>query len=352
MSEFDLSKSLQDAVRTAAAAKSRLAIRGSGSKHFLTGEIPGTPLDVTGHRGVVSYEPSELVLTARAGTSLGEIEALLARHNQMLAFEPPYFGANATLGGTLACGLSGPRRPYTGSARDFVLGMKIINGRGEALKFGGQVMKNVAGYDISRLMVGAFGTLGVLLEASLKVLPRPETEVTLRFDVDPARAIGQMNAWAGQPLPLSAAAHVDQSLYIRMSGSEAAVRSGRSALGGEAVPDGNAFWENLREQRLHFFAGDAPLWRLSVPPATAPVPLAGACLIDWGGAQRWLKSEVSSEQLASAMQVAGGHARLFRGPRAPGPILPTAPETLQHLWHDLRRSFDTDDLFNQGLAPG
>jgi len=191
----DMEPALQEAVRAAFAAGTALAIRGGGSKRFLTGEIQGTTLALAGHRGIVSYEPTELVITARAGTPLGEIEAALAERNQMLAFEPPHYGPTATLGGTIACNLSGPRRPYAGSARDFVLGTKIINGRGEVLKFGGQVMKNVAGFDVARLMAGSRGTLGVLLAISLKVLPKPAREITLRFETSAEEAIRRMNAW-------------------------------------------------------------------------------------------------------------------------------------------------------------
>src|SRR3990172_8477065 len=188
----DISQKLADAVREAAANHALLAIQGNGTKAFYTGALSGTPLDVTGHRGIVSYEPTELVITARAGTPLAEIEAALAERGQMLGFEPPYFGEAATLGGTIACGFSGPRRPYAGAARDFVLGTKIVNGKGEILKFGGEVMKNVAGYDVSRLMVGALGTLGVLLEISLKVLPKPAREITLGFATTVDKAIATM----------------------------------------------------------------------------------------------------------------------------------------------------------------
>ena len=225
------------AVREAHARGTPLAIRGSGSKDFYGRPVAGEALDVTIHAGVLRYEPAELVLTARAGTPLAEIEDLLAANNQMLAFEPPHFGPGATLGGTIACGFSGPRRATHGAARDFVLGVRLIDGRGRALRFGGEVMKNVAGYDVSRLMVGALGTLGVLTEVSLKVLPRPAAETTLRFECNEAQAIETMNRWLGRPLPLSALAWVGGVLWVRLSGAEAAVRAAAAALGGEAVGD-------------------------------------------------------------------------------------------------------------------
>lgn len=309
----DISLQLADTVQTAAAAHTTLAIRGGGSKARYAGTNRGTPLDVTGHRGIVSYEPTELVITARAGTPLAVVEAALAERNQMLGFEPPHFGASATLGGTIACGFSGPRRAYAGSARDFMLGARIINGRGDILKFGGQVMKNVAGYDLSRLMVRSFGTLGVILEASLKVLPKPAREVTLTFEVTATEALDRMAAWGGQPLPLSAAAHSGESLYIRLSGSDSAVRSAQARLGGELLETGAAFWEELREHRHEFFNDPRPLWRLSVPPAAAPIEVPGKWLLDWGGAQRWLKTDASVAQIESAAAKCGGSARPFGG---------------------------------------
>jgi glycolate oxidase FAD binding subunit len=346
--DSDIATQLADAVRQAAARKTPLAIRGSGSKHFYTGEPKGTPLDVTGHRGIVSYEPSELVITARAGTTLAEIEAALAEKNQMLAFEPPYFGDSATLGGTIACGFSGPRRPYAGSARDFVLGTRIVNGRGEILRFGGQVMKNVAGYDLSRLMVGSLGTLGVLLEISLKVLPRPAAEVTLAFDCTAADAIRRTNVWAGQPLPLSAAAHAGHGLHVRLSGSAAAVRAARARLGGDEVAPGTQFWRNLNEHRLPFFRESGVLWRLSLPAATPPLALAGEWLIDWGGAQRWLRSDMPAEAIALAARGAGGHARCFRAANHATP--PPLSATLRQLHERLCTAFDPHRIFTGAMA--
>jgi len=307
----DIERDIAAAVQAAAVRGELLSIHGAGTKRFCTGEISGAPLDVTRHCGIVSYEPTELVITARAGTPLSEIEALLAASNQMLGFEPPHFGPGATVGGTLACGFSGPRRPYAGSARDFVLGTKVINGRGDVLKFGGQVMKNVAGYDISRLLVGSFGTLGVILEASLKVLPRPAREITLGFEMPAAHAIETMNAWAGRPLPLSAAAHSGDTLYIRLSGTESAVRTAQHRLGGELLEDGSTFWKELREHQHGFFQTQQTLWRLSVPPATPPMNLTGQWLIDWGGAQRWLISETEPDTIQASAAACSGHAAVF-----------------------------------------
>ena len=342
----DISRQLAETVKDAAAARTPLAIRGGGTKRFYTGEPRGEPLDVTGHRGVVSYEPTELVITARAGTLLAEIETALAAKGQMLGFEPPHFGAAATLGGTIACGLSGPRRPYAGAARDFVLGATIVNGKGEILRFGGQVMKNVAGYDVSRLMVGAFGTLGVLLDISLKVLPKPAHELTLAFEMPATKAITAMNAWAGQPLPLSGACHLGDTLYMRLSGSASGVHAAHARLGGEVFEKGGEFWHELREQERGFFRDDPPLWRLSVPPAAAPIELPGKWCLDWGGAQRWLKSHAAAADIQRAAERAGGHAAVFRA--ASGQSRPAAATgaALMHLQRNIRRAFDPAGTLN------
>jgi len=342
----DISQQLAEAVKAAAQKLTPLAITGGGSKRFYTGNIDGEKLDVTGHRGIVSYEPTELVITARAGTPLAEIEATLAEKGQMLGFEPPYFGATATLGGTIACGFSGPRRPYTGAARDFVLGARIINGKGEILHFGGEVMKNVAGYDVSRLMVGARGTLGVLLEISLKVLPRPAKEITLCFEMPAGKAIATMNAWGAQPLPLSAACHVGDTLYVRLSGTELGVQAARAKLGGKVLGKGDEFWRDVREHRHGFFQGDTPLWRLSVPPATAPLNLPGKWLIDWGGAQRWLKSDAPANAIHEHAENVGGYATLFHHGARNGATFHPLPAQLATLHQNLKRAFDPDGIIN------
>ena len=342
----DISNHLAETVRNATAARIPLAIHGSGSKRFLTGEVNGAPLDITPHRGILSYEPTELVITARAGTPLAEIEAALTENNQMLGFEPPHFGPNATLGGTIACNLSGPRRPYAGSARDFVLGTKIINGKGEILTFGGQVMKNVAGYDVSRLMAGSFGTLGVILEISLKVLPKPAQEITLTFEMNANEAIGKMNAWAGQPLPLSAAAHAGDTLYIRLSGTDSGVRAARIKLGGEPLTKGVAFWEELREQQRSFFKTETSLWRLSVPPACAAVDLPGKWLLDWGGAQRWLLTDNAADNIQHMAESVGGYATLFRTSHRTGTRSADLRGPLRALQKNIKQSLDSAGILN------
>lgn len=343
--EIDLQQRVQDAI----GRRVSLLIAGGDSKRFY-GRVPtGESFSVGGHRGVVRYEPTELVLTARAGTPLEEVETVLAEHGQMLGFEPPHFGDTATLGGTIACGFSGPRRMYAGAARDFVLGVSIINGEGEILRFGGEVMKNVAGYDVARLMTGALGTLGVLLEISLKVLPRPAAEMTLALDMDANAAIAQMNRWSGQALPLSASCHDGARLYVRLSGTETGVRAAHTRIGGEDIRSGDHFWHSLREQEHHFFHGDEPLWRLAVAPSSPnPGAVPGRWLIDWCGGQRWLKSRAPAPAIRQAARAAGGHATCFRGGERSGEVFQSLPPALAGLHARLKRKFDPLGIFNPG----
>ena len=343
----DASAALEEALQRAAAEDTSLDIVAGGSKSFLGRITQSEPFDVSRHRGIVSYEPTELVITARAGTPLTEIEALLADGGQMLAFEPPHFGAAATLGGTVASALSGPRRPYAGAVRDFVLGIEMLSGEGRRLSFGGQVMKNVAGYDVSRLMVGAMGTLGVLLEISLKVLPLPVASTSLGFDTDAATAIEKMNAWAGKPLPLSGAYHANNRLYVRLSGTSGGVAQAAERLGGEVVED-DGLWLALREHALEHFGADLPLWRLSVPPATPPLALPGETLIDWGGALRWLKSDADGDRIRAAASDVGGHAMLYRNTDRRGEVYHPLSSSLLKLHQRLKASFDPKGILNRG----
>ena len=327
-----------------------LRITGSGSKAFYGRATRGEPLDATGYHGIVSYEPTELVLTARAGTPLAEIEAALAEQRQMLAFEPPHFGPGATLGGCIAAGLSGPRRAYAGAARDYVLGVRMMDGKGGVLNFGGQVMKNVAGYDVSRLLAGSLGTLGLLLDVSLKVLPLPAEELTLRFDLTEQEALLAMNRWAAQPLSLSATCYHDGVLTVRLSGASAAVRSVRQKLGGDIVEHAQDFWRSVREQQHAFFQDGASLWRLALPSTAPAVP--GRQMIELGGALRWLVSDVSAASLRERVAALGGQATLFRSVEASPeanrePFHPLSPAVLQ-VHQRLKRSFDPHSIFNPG----
>jgi glycolate oxidase FAD binding subunit len=352
----------QQRIRDAAARGLPLRIRGGGSKDFYGNSsgnasgnaLRGEVLETGGHRGVESYEPTELVVTARAGTPLAELEQTLAAHNQMLPFEPPHFAQfsslGATVGGCVAAGLSGPRRAAAGAVRDFVLGAQMIDGRGERLRFGGQVMKNVAGYDLSRLLTGSMGTLGLILEVSFKVLPRPPAESTVRMDMAQAQALDALNRWGGQPLPISASAWHGDQLHLRLSGAASAVQAAARKLGGEMIDAGSsaAFWSAVREQTHPFFAGEIPLWRLSLPSAAPSLDLAGAQLIEWGGALRWLRSTADSATIRAAAALAGGHATLFRAADKPdGAFQPLSPTSLK-LHRGLKAAFDPAGIFNPG----
>ena len=346
----EIIENLSRTIREAAARKRALCIRGGGTKDFYGGAIHGDKLSTAGYRGIVDYEPTELVITARAGTPLAEIEAALREKGQMLVFEPPHFGEDATLGGCVAAGLSGPRRPYAGAVRDFVLGVRMIDGKGDHLRFGGQVMKNVAGYDVSRLMTGSLGTLGALTEISLKVLPVPAAETTLRLKRTETEAIAAMNEWAGKPLPITATTFRNGDLGVRLSGARSAVEAATKKLGGAVVDPVEAarFWTSIREQADPFFSGDTPLWRLSVKPTTPPLDLSGDQLIEWSGALRWLKSGADAKSIRDAAVRAGGHATLFRGrDKSSGAFQPLAPE-LMKLHNNLKRAFDPAGIFNPG----
>jgi glycolate oxidase FAD binding subunit len=341
---------LTERVRAARAARQSLCIRAGGTKDFYGNEARGERFDPRGCRGIVDYEPSELVVTARCGTPLAELEAELAARGQMLPFEPPHFGHGATVGGCIAAGLSGPRRASAGAVRDFVLGAMLLDGQAQVLRFGGTVMKNVAGYDVARLLAGSLGTLGLIVQASIKVLPLPAEQATLQLELDQAEALARMNAWAGQPFPISASAWHAGRLAVRLSGSSPAVRAARERLGGEALEAAAAaqFWQDIREHRAPFFQGPAPLWRLSVPSSAPPLQVAGDQLIEWGGALRWLRSTEPAATLRAAAAALGGHATLFRGgDRGAGAFTPLAP-ALADIHRRLKARFDPESIFNPG----
>ncbi|MNK31979.1 putative FAD-linked oxidoreductase [compost metagenome] len=348
-----IAEQFRQQILAASAAGKPLRLRGGGTKDWYGQQLEGEVLDTRAYAGIIDYEPTELVITARCGTPLTEIEAALAARNQMLAFEPPHFGPGATVGGVVASALSGPRRASAGALRDFVLGAVLMDGHGERLAFGGQVMKNVAGYDVSRLLAGSLGTLGLILEVSLKVLPLPLREATLRVACAEIAALRMLNEWAGKPLPISASCWHDGVLTVRLSGAEAAVSAALQSLGGEVLThdDAAAFWLSVREQTHAFFAGAGSLWRLSLPPHASAVILKGRQLIEWGGAQRWLKLDgdadaASSAHIRQAVAAAGGHATLFRGgDKTVGVFHPLAP-AVATIHQRLRQAFDPAGIFN------
>ncbi|WP_455365364.1 glycolate oxidase subunit GlcE [Kaarinaea lacus] len=348
----DFIEQLQYQVQQASQRKSPLVITAGGSKSFYGNSSEGEPLVVADYRGIVEYEPKELVITVKAGTPLKELQQTLAEQGQMLPFEPPSFGENATIGGTLACGFSGPRRPFTGSARDFVLGCKVLTGQGEVIEFGGRVIKNVAGYDVSRLMVGALGTLGVLLEVSLKVLPVPEQEITLAMPAHVNEALDIMNARAGQPLPLSGAIYDGEAVVMRLSGTEQGIKEARKKIAGDLLKQGPDFWPDINEQRHFFFADDMPLWRLSLAPATLHLGLPGSWLFDWGGGLRWLKTDVAPHDVRDAVEAEGGYATLFRNKeywleQEPYCVFHPLPPALMAIHQKLKTAFDPEKILNR-----
>ena len=342
----DISQELIARVMQASHDGTALQIMGGGSKQFMGREPIGDPISLSEHKGILSYEPIELVLTARAGTSITQINSALAEHNQCLAFEPPTFDGQATLGGTLACHLSGPARPWSGSIRDHVLGIRLINGHAEELRFGGQVMKNVAGYDVSRMQAGAMGTLGIITEVSLKVMPKPAATVTIKQEMDAATAIETMNRLSGKSKPLTGACWFDNHLYLRLAGARSAVDSTVNQWQGAILEDTNTFWSMLREQQLDYFLNASSLWRFSVKSSAAHMLPEEDWLIDWGGSQRWLRGDFTVDKLEALAEAAGGQVSLYRGGDRSQEVFHTQPEALQKLHQRLKHAFDPNGVFN------
>jgi glycolate oxidase FAD binding subunit len=348
---------LVDRMQAARARRAPLQIVGGGTKAFY-GEAPrGEPLSLRDLAGITSYEPSELVVTVRAGTPLAELENALAAKGQCLPFEPPRFAAGGTVGGMVAAGLAGPSRAAVGALRDYVLGLTLLDGRGELLTFGGQVMKNVAGYDISRLIAGSWGVLGIICEVSLKVLAAPAETATLEFEWGEQRALEELARWRARPLPLQASAWCEGRLRIRLAGSRAAVLEARTRLGGTGVDQAAAFafWESVRDHRHEFFALAAEelaqgtaLWRLSVPLTAEALSLSGRQFVEWGGAQRWWRTAAPAAELRAAAVGAGGHATLVRAAdKSAGAFTPVGGE-LMRIHRALKDAFDPERILNPG----
>jgi glycolate oxidase FAD binding subunit len=386
---------ITDQIRAASAAKTPLRIRGGGTKDFYAEQLQGTVLDMRAHSGIVSYEPSELVVTCKAGTPLAGLEAALAEQGQCLPFEPPHFDAigtalapqgsgasihsgkaaavpQGTVGGMVAAGLAGPARASVGGVRDYVLGLQMVNGKAEHLTFGGTVMKNVAGYDVSRLIAGSWGMLGVITEVSLKVLPIAPAETTLRFAMDEASMLHYVNTWGGQPLPLNASSWVIDAgaptLYLRLRGAQAAVQAACKRLSHEAdgvrvdSPETRADWNAARDLQLPWFkdgfARGDDLWRLSVPQTAPPLHL-GDTMVDWLGGQRWVWAAAGDAQAAqrirSTVHAAQGNATLFIAAyankiRATGRF-DTLKSPLDRIHRQLKAEFDPAHIFNPGRMP-
>jgi glycolate oxidase FAD binding subunit len=344
----DLTEALAGQVRAAAAARTPLRIVGGDTKAFYGRQVGGETLSNAGHRGVVAYDPSELVITARAGTPLVDIEARLAEHGQALAFEPPIFGPASTLGGVVAAGLAGQRRPFAGAVRDSVLGATVLDGAGRVLRFGGQVFKNVAGFDAFRLQAGALGALGVILEVSLRVAPAPRAELGLAFEMESGAAREWLTSLMRRPTPLSGAFHDGARLHLRLSGGEAGVAAMARELGGEAEP--LSTWDGVR--RFEHPASGPRLWRLSLPQ-TAPIPAVGDPLAwDWAGSQVWLTSDLPAHAIFEAAAGAGGHAALFRGAGPGEEVFQPLAAPIMALHQRLKRAFDPAGILNPGRMYG
>lgn len=356
MEQDDIVAGWSERIRRATERQEPLRIRGGGTKDWYGQTVQGEVLDTRAWRGIVAYDPAELVITVKGGTPLAQVEAALRECNQMLPFEPPHFGRDATIGGCIAAGIAGPRRAWTGAPRDFVLGAVVMNGQGQVLHFGGQVVKNVAGYDVSRLLAGSLGTLGLILELSIKVLPRPVAEATLKFDMHATDGVRKLNEWGGHPLPISGSAWRDGTLALRLAGAEAAVKAARTSLGGEVVDavEADRFWIGLREQTDPFFAVIEPkaaLWRLALPSIAEPLHLPGAQLMEWGGAQRWWITDTDPQTVRISAKQAGGHATIFRSgaayDRNAGVFTPL-PAPVMKIHRGLKAAFDPARIFNRG----
>ncbi|HIP81005.1 MAG TPA: glycolate oxidase subunit GlcE [Leucothrix mucor] len=347
----DQSKALQAQVRDAIKTDQALNIQGGNSKSFYGNTKSSADLqilDASQHTGIVDYDPTELAITVCAGTRIRNLEALLAENQQILPFEPPCYSEDATIGGAIASGISGPRRAYTGSARDTILGVQIINGEGEIANFGGQVMKNVAGYDMSRLMVRSMGTLGVILNVSLRVLPKPQYETTLRFDASQPDALAYFRLLRKKQQIISGTLWFEGNCYLRLSGTQLAVQHSADKLSGSEIPDADQFWADIKDHKTDFFQQDGkPLWRLSLPASTPAITsIEDNLLIEWGGALRWVYSNSPPNIIHSIANKHGGYATLFKGNVPNTPCFPPLEPALFKLHKQLKNKMDPKGIFN------
>jgi glycolate oxidase FAD binding subunit len=344
--DCDCTDELVARVRHATESRTPQRIVGGDTKSFFGRSVAGETLELARHQGILRHDPAELVLTARAGTPLAEVEASLAAQGQRLPFEPPHFGERATLGGTVASGLAGPARAWSGPLRDFVLGVRVLAGDGRVLHFGGEVMKNVAGYDVARLMAGSLGTLGVLLDVSVKLLPLPQDQRTLALELNEPAALEKLGQLSRGAMPLTAGAWVDGRLYLRFEGSTATLEDVQRRIGGEALDAAGALWVSIREQTHPFFNADGPLWRCILPPLAPSLAVASSALIEWNGQQRWYRT--ARDDMFDLAAAAGGYATLFRhAPDGSEPFAPI-PAPLLHLHQGLKRVFDPAGVLNPG----
>jgi len=348
---MDIAKTLQQQIIDAAQSRQALNIIGNNSKAFYGCTIADEntlPLNVSEHSGIIDYQPSELTLTARAGTPLRKINELLAEHGQMLAFEPPTFDGRASLGGCIATALAGPRRPWTGSVRDYVIGIRVLTGDGKDVRFGGKVMKNVAGYDLFRPMAGALGTLGVILDVTLKLLPLPEREISYSMEIDTAAMQAMLRDWRYASMPLSASSYYNNIFSIRLSGSAAAIDNAVSKLSAAQQEISSDYWQNLNEHKLPFFDDPIPLYRLVVPGNAPCDKLDDEILIDWAGALRWIKSHSSFKEIQNRAAASGGTASVYRNGHRDEDVFMPLPDSLLALHKRIKDVMDPVGILNPG----
>lgn len=350
----------KDQILEASASKNVLRITGSGSKDWYGNNLKGTPLPTKDYQGIIDYQPDELVITVKAGTSLKEVESALSEKNQQFAFEPPRLDG-ATIGGMICSGLAGPGRASVGGLRDFVLGANIMDGQGQIMNFGGTVMKNVAGYDVSRLLPGSLGTLALLLDVSIKVLPKPAASATLHVSIEQGKAIALINQLASQPWPINASCWIGEAvgtLYLRLSGAKAAVQTAitsfKKEYGMQLLDDEAAhiFWDSIRDQKHDWFKNNSekPLWRLAIPSTAAPLKLEGETLIEWHGGQRWWKGEIASQEIKALARSLDGHASIFKASAKTSDMFSSLKDNpltaaLAPIEERLRKSFDPHGVF-------
>jgi glycolate oxidase FAD binding subunit len=345
---MDIAKQIQQQLIDASSNKQPLQIIGNGSKSFYGRSAAGDPLQVKEHTGIIDYQPDELTITARAGTPLSEINDLITDHGQMLPFEPPTFSGSATLGGCIASGLAGPRRPWTGATRDYVIGIRLLTGDGRDIRLGGKVMKNVAGYDLFRPMTGALGTLGVMLEITLKLLPLPEHEISFRIDAGEQEMVRLLHDWTYASLPLSAASHSCGKFNIRLSGTRSSIDDSITKLPADREDLSPDYWQQLNEQQLDFFTGNEALYRFVVPANAPATNTPGDSMLDWGGALRWQKSTLPFDEVQHIATKLGGSVALYRNGNRDKEVFPALPENLFTLHQRIKQVLDPAGILNPG----
>ena len=343
----DRIQQLCNVVKHAHDTKQPLNIQAGNSKAFYGNHVDGQIIKTSDLDGIIEYQPSELYITAYASTSLQTIEDTLDEHNQILSFEPPHYSNSATIGGAIASGFSGPRRPYGDAIRDCILGTNIINGKGEYLSFGGKVMKNVAGYDVSRLMCGAFGTLGIITQASIKVQPKPKHECTLLFEFSEEQALNKIHSWLSELIPVTASYYENNHLWIRLSGLEKTLNNIHKQIGGEEISSNKEFWQSIKNHQTDFFHSNTPLWRCIIPH-NSPFTINGDSSFEWNGSLRWIKSTETADTIFSACQKYRGHASLFRSSSKPTDCLAPMNPQLQTIHQKLKHAFDPEKILNPG----